>query len=94
MKNDLENITRKINELRKIAKEEIVNVRKDIGLIIRDNKRDGREIENLLDHTLNLTLLGVGDKEFHELNDFYATFDLQGAEDYKIFYEEMTERKY
>lgn len=94
MKNDLEKIIREIRELRKIAEEEIVNVNQSIKLIISENRKDKKDIEELLDHTLNLILLGVGDKEFHELNDFYSAFDSQTAEDYKRFYEEMIERKY
>ena len=43
---------------------------------------------------MNLTLLGVGVKEFHELNNFYFTFNPQNADDYKIIYKEMTEEEY
>lgn len=94
MKNDLEEIVQEIRNLRKFAGEEIVRVREDIKSLIHRESKEGECIENTLDHLLNLVLLGFGEKEFHELNDFYATFNPENAEDYRIIYEEMMEEKY
>ena len=91
---DLERSARGVKDLRKFAEEEIIRLRKEIVSVIGRKLRDGEQIEHTLDHLLRLIELGVGSKEFHELNDFYATFCLQGAENYKKIYEEMTERKY
>jgi hypothetical protein len=94
MEDDLEKLIQGVRNLRKFAGEEIVEVRRNIKSIIDRKSKDGEHIQHTLDHLLNLVLLGVGDEEFHELNDFYATFDFQGAEDYKKIYEELFEEKY
>ena len=94
METDLEEITKEIREIKKIAKIEIVSVRVEMKSIIENQSMDRERIENTLDHLLNLILFGVGDKEFHELNDFYSAFDPQNAKSYIRFYETMIERKY
>ncbi|MEK6913645.1 MAG: hypothetical protein AABW47_03160 [Nanoarchaeota archaeon] len=91
---DLERSVRGVKDFRKFAEEEIILIRKDITSVISRKSKDGEHIEHTLDNLLSLIQLGVGSKEFHELNDFYATFCLQGAENYKKIYEELIKKKY
>jgi hypothetical protein len=88
------NLVKKLKSTKKLAEKEIVGIRIDVERIIKENSRDEEKIEHTLDNLLNLTLLGVGVKEFHELNDFYFTFNPQNADDYKIIYKEITEEEY
>jgi hypothetical protein len=89
-----ENLVKKIKSTKKLAEKEIVGIRIDVERIIRENSRDEEKIEHTLDRLFDFVLLGVGVKEFHDLNDFYFTFSPENAEDYRIIYKEVTEEEY
>jgi len=94
MLKERDDLIKKIKSGKKIAKKEIVGIQIDVEQIIKEKSPDEKHIEHTLDNLLNLIVLGIGIKEFHELNDFYFTINSQNAEDYKIIYEEMFEKKY
>jgi hypothetical protein len=88
------NLVKKIKSTKKLAEKEIIGIRADVERIIRENSRDEDKIEHTLDRLFDFVLLGIGVKEFHELNDFYFTFNQQNADDYRIIYKEVTEEEY
>jgi hypothetical protein len=94
MPKDLDNLIKKMKSIRKLAEKEIVGIKVDVERIIHEKSNDEEHIEHTLDNLLNLVLMGVGVKEFHELNDFYFTFNPENADDYKIIYKEITEEEY
>jgi hypothetical protein len=89
-----DSLIKRIKSVKKLAEKEIVGIRFEVEQIINEKSRDEKHIEHTLDNLLNLVLMGVGVKEFHQLNDFYFTFNPQNADDYKIVYKEMTEEEY
>jgi hypothetical protein len=94
MGKDFGDLIKEVLGLKKLVKQEFVNVRADTEKIIHEKIKDEKYLEHTLDSLLNSILFGVGIKEFHELNDFYFTFNPENAEDYKMIYEEITEKEY
>ncbi len=51
----------------------------EVNQIITSQSKDVRAIENLLDSLLSLTMMGLGEKLFIQLVEYYKTVDAEGA---------------
>ena len=72
MANNLEEHVIKLVELGKLK---LVYLQGMIDLVVKEKATEGSEIEYLLDQTLDLMFLGIGESEFLKLYSYYGQID-------------------
>lgn len=82
-------IKKRITRLQQQAEASIPFFSQDIESIICTKDLDKSRIEGLLDQLLNLSLLGVGEAQFQQLNRYYRDIDPEAAQFYQNEYREI-----
>lgn len=80
-----------ITKVRKLVESAIPSVEKRIEEIIISKETSTERIEEVLDTLLSYIHLGYGEPQFKKLNDYYSSFNREGAEAYNSFYKDVVE---
>ena len=78
-------------ELRKRMESNLPLFDEIIDDMIATGDRDERAIERILDTLLDYGYMGMGEKQFNRLVEYYGTFSPKYAEEYRGFYQELSE---
>lgn len=84
-------IKEQIRGLNKLIESKIPDIRKNIDSIIKNNIKDRKEIESMLDILLDYAYQGYGKKEFKKLNKYYRKIHPRISKDYDKYYREISE---
>ncbi len=79
-------INKLITPVKKLAQKAVRSIQPEITAIISSESNDVQRIEQLLDTLVSCGQVGVGESQFKQLVDYYATLDPAGAEDYRKYY--------
>lgn len=77
-----------IKQTRALTKEQAALLKKRVDLIINNVDKDTKNIEQLLDQLLDIMQLGLGEKEFWRLLNYYEQISPEKSQAYKRFYED------
>jgi len=86
---DLTKIVKQILIIKKSIEKNLPAITTEIEVIINRGIKSTQRIERILDTLLDYGQMEVGEKEFRQLNDYYASFNQENAAFYNAFYEEM-----
>jgi len=86
-----EDFIKAILGVRDQAQASLPDIQAEIADIIGSKENSTKRIEHLLDRLLDFTRVGIGDNEFKELNDYYATANKENSKEYAGFYQEALE---
>ncbi len=82
-----------LKKARKDMRANLPLIRDDVEEIITLKSRNGARIEQTLDTLLGCMQMGVGEREFNMLNNYYAGVSKKGYEFYKKEYDELYNNK-
>jgi len=83
-----------LNSTKKTFEKRILPIKNTITWILANKISNKLFIEKTLDSLLEPVVFGVGDYEFHRLNNFYFTIFPQSAKKYRELYKKVCGRDY
>jgi hypothetical protein len=83
-------IKKEIQKLQKIAEDAMPLLGDRVCYIIENKIEDEYSIEKTLDDLMNMMYLGIGEKEFHRLNDYYSKINKESSD----FYEKLEKESF
>jgi len=89
MSSNIDDIIRMNGIIRKQIESILPLINIEIDIIIRQNDRTVKRIEETLDTLLNYMHLGIGEPEFKKLNEYYRSFNKENADIYNELYQEL-----
>lgn len=84
-----EDMIKAIMDVKERAEAGLPAIRSEIADMIEKKETSTKRIEHLLDTLLDFTRIGMGDREFQQLNDYYAQVNREKAKQYAGFYQDV-----
>ena len=78
-----------LKEARREMRANLPLIRDEVEEIITLKEKNGARIEQHLDTLLGCMQMGIGEREFNMLNEYYKGIDKEGYEFYKKEYEKL-----
>ena len=91
---DYKKIINEQNSIKKSFEQKLSYLRGTVNCIVKVEINNKPWIEKTLDSLLGIIPFGIGDYEFHRLNNFYFTIFPQSAKKYKEFYKKIFGKDY
>lgn len=78
----------------KQSEQELLPIKNVINWIVTNSIYNPDSIKKTLDTLLKFIFKGLGNEEYHTLNNFYAKFSPKNAKEYKQLYKKMCGKEY
>ena len=96
--NDVSKIVEELRELilemKRLQEESLSIVISDIEFIIKNNVKDIKRIENLLDRLLNIGMIVDVDYVYYKFLDYYSKINNDNACEYKKYYLDLCKEEF